>query len=360
MIKNPFSNRGLQFFGRAEELKKMNDALARGQNVVILAPWGVGKTKLFDQYCEAYKCEKKYEVIRCNLLETEDMTGFTDVLLNALASHTVENEVSIFKKVLGRFEPVISTDAFGTVSFTLQKASSSSREKARLDQIASYMVSSDKEYLLYIDEFQQVTRYPNNNAESVLHSFFSSIPKLVCVFSGSYNRIIREMFLTNNRPFYRSAFSLVLNPIGVKEYSDYVIDQFLKNRITIAADFVERVYSLMEGSSWFMQDLFSKVYSKAQRGDCISWDMIQRVLDTGIDDQDMRFREMMKGFNRYQKQMLIRLAHGTQPHVSPEQSNALSSLIEKEYISVMDGSYFFNDKYMLLWLRKTYPEASLK
>jgi len=52
-----------------------------------------------------------------------------------------------------------------------------------------------------IDEFQQITNYPEKNTEAFLRTHIQSSQNTVFIFCGSNQKLMHEMFNSAKRPF---------------------------------------------------------------------------------------------------------------------------------------------------------------
>lgn len=354
---NPFSING-DFIGRERELALLNDSIKRGQSVVLYAPLGEGKTTLFNKCCSKYKYSKNYVVMSCNLMATGNMNDFTTCLINSMKPFTTEMANKSFIGFLKSIKPQLSIDfdsMIGTPSYNI--AFCPEESETTLEQIKHYIESSSKQYILYIDEFQQIIHYPDNNAEALLQSFFSSVSNLVCVFSGSRNRMLKEMFITRMSSFYSKLTIIELSPIDCLDYAEFVVKQFKRNDVTIDEEIVEAVYNLLEGSTLYMQRLFSDLYSKVAPGDTITSEVIESELEAIVSENFSAYNFALMNYTARQKEYIVKLAHDIQP-TGKAYAKVQAYFIKNEKISYKNQRYYINDKFLRVWLRKQFPLIS--
>lgn len=351
--KNPFSYSSLEFIGREKELSLLNESINRGQSVVLYAPLGEGKTTLFNKCCSKYKYSKKYVIMRCDLMGTNNMSDFIECLIKSMQIHTTGTTLNTFISFLKSITPVISIDSStGTPVFNIEISPDAS--ETTLEKIKNYIKSSSKQYLLYIDEFQQIVHYPDNNAEALLQSFFSSLPNLVCVLSGSQNRIVKEILSTKMSSFYSSLTIIELSSIDCQEYTRFVVEQFKTNNVTVNNEIVESVYDLLEGSTLYMQRLFSNLYSKVDSGSAITSEIVDTEINDILSEKELTYKYDFIKCSPRQKEYLIKLAHGIQP-TGRAYARPQSKFINDEKVSCKDQKYYINDKFFRVWLRKRSP-----
>ena len=66
---------------------------------------------------------------------------------------------------------------------------------AAINPVYKYLEKVDKRCLVVIDEFQQITRYPEKNTEALLRTHIQKLSNVNFVFSGSRRRLIIERCL---------------------------------------------------------------------------------------------------------------------------------------------------------------------
>ena len=95
-----------------------------------------------------------------------------------------------------------------------------------LDEIFAYLEKADKPCIVAIDEFQQITKYPEKNIEALLKGRIQKLRTTHFIFAGSERRIMNEMFFSDKRPFFQSATLLQLEPISLDVYTEFAVRQF--------------------------------------------------------------------------------------------------------------------------------------
>ena len=95
---------------------------------------------------------------------------------------------------------------------------------------------------MVIDEFQQITKYPEKNIEAILRSYIQKLSNANFVFAGSQRTILEEMFLSSRRPFFQSAKLIQLEAIALPIYQAFVIKHFQEGEKKIMPEAIEKVY----------------------------------------------------------------------------------------------------------------------
>ena len=87
------------------------------------------------------------------------------------------------------YDPVQNTPTFDV------KLGDILRPEYTLGEICEYLEKVEKRCLVVIDEFQQITRYPEKNTEALLRTHIQKLSNVNFVFSGSRRRLIIERCL---------------------------------------------------------------------------------------------------------------------------------------------------------------------
>ena len=291
--------------------------------------------------------------MRCDLKGTGNMSDFIACLIKSMQTHTTGTTLNMFISLLKSITPVISIDRLtGTPTFKIEISPDAS--ETTLEKIKNYIKSSSKQYILYIDEFQEIVQYPDNNAEALLQSFFSSLPNLVCVISGSQNRLVKEILTTKMSSFYSNLTIIELSSIDCLEYTKFVVEQFNTNNVTVNNEIVESVYGLLEGSTFYMQLLFSNLYSKVDSGSVITFDIVDSEINDILSERELTYKYYFKKCSDRQREYLVKLAHDIQP-TGRAFARPQSKFIKEEKVSCKNQRYYINDKFFRVWLRTHFP-----
>ena len=96
-------------------------------------------------------------------------------------------------------DPVTALPTFGIAIGDIRNPNYS------LEEIFRTLESAGKRCIVAIDEFQQITNYPDKNMEALLRSYIQKLSNTQFIFAGSERHLLEEMFLDSARPFYNSA-----------------------------------------------------------------------------------------------------------------------------------------------------------
>ncbi len=370
-IINPFIVSGkipeAYFCDRKEESAELEKSLANQFNIVLTSPRRMGKTSLVDYVFDRLTNKNEYITVSVDILQTTTLREFTFALgtavFDAVASRSNKWRklfVSFLKSLSGSFgyDPIQNTPTFDVRLGDIQQPEYTLRE------IFQYLESVDKRCLIVIDEFQQITRYPEKNVEEILRTHIQKLSNANLVFSGSSRRLMEEMFFSAKRPFYQSAKPLRLEPINRDTYYDFACSHFQKAGKEISEEAFTHVYDAFCGVTFYVQRLMKDAYIETLSGQQCNVEMMIQLMENYIKENDYHLREQLSFITEAQKELLYAIhAEGQVQSItssafnkkhrlrspSSTQSAALK-LLEYDLITRKEKTYSISDPLLSLWL----------
>ena len=102
------------------------------------------------------------------------------------------------------------------------------QEQQSLQRIFEYLKLSQKRCYIAIDEFQQITKYPQRLMTRALLRSFQFVPNVYFIFAGSKQHMMSDMFVSPERPFYQGAQIVNIREIDENKYYDFANAIFVK------------------------------------------------------------------------------------------------------------------------------------
>lgn len=359
------------FCDRVEEAAQLEKSLRNQLNVVLTSARRMGKTSLVDFVFDKPEISKNYITVVVDILHT---TTFREFIM-ALGTAVFENVATRSKKLRKQFvtllkslsasfgyDPILNVPTFDIRLGDLQNP------EFTMGEIFSYLESVDKRCLVVIDEFQQITYYPENNVEALLRTHIQKLKNANFVFSGSKRRLMDEMFFSSKRPFYQSAKNLPLEPIDKGIYLDFAMSNFKNANKNITEKAFSHVYDTFWGVTFYIQRIMKDAFAETKADDTCDLNLVKNLIEDYIDENDSRLREQLSYISESQKELLyaihsegqvqsITSAEFNKKHrlrsPSSTQSAALK-LLEYDLITRKEKIYSLSDPLLKLWLdRKT-------
>lgn len=374
-IKNPFVTSGYvsaeYFCDRKKESTELMSAFFNERNMVIVSPRRMGKTGLIEHCFHRRDIEKEYYTFFVDIYAT----GSLRELVFTLGKHIFETLKPRGKKFVEQFFAIISSlrPAFKLDSITGEPAFDIGIGDIRqpllsLEEIFDYLEKADKRCIVAIDEFQQIAKFPEKNVEAILRTHIQRCKNTSFVFSGSQRHMMQNIFFSASRPFYQSASLLNLVPITLDAYGKFIHSHFLKADKRISDECIERIYNLLEGHTWYMQVLLNRLYEQLDSGEEMTIATANLILHATVESNSTVYQSMVSMLSERQKEMLFAIAkegkakeitsaefikkHGL--YSSSSVQSSAKQLLEKELITKEENVYQVYDRFLGLWLAKTY------
>lgn len=368
---NPFVVSGkiapAYFCDRVQESLALEKALANQLNVVLTSPRRMGKTSLVDFVFSKPSVADEYITISVDILHTTTFREFIFALGTAVFDRVATRSdklrklfVTLLKSLSASFgyDPIQNTPTFDV------RLGDISQPEYTLREIFEYLENVDTRCLVVIDEFQQITRYPEKNVEALLRMHIQKLANVNFVFSGSQRRLMEEIFFSAKRPFYQSAKALRLDAINRDVYQQFAIGHFLSANKQLTPDAFRLLYDTFRGVTFYVQRILKDAFADTVTGETCDTDNIRQLIDDYINESDSHLREQLAFITEAQKELLY--AIHKEGHVqsitstafnkkhrlrspSSTQSAALK-LLEYDLITRTEKVYSLSDPLLSLWL----------
>ena len=233
-----------------------------------------------------------------------------------------------------------------------------------LKSIFSHLNGLNKPVYLAIDEFQQITEYPETGTEAMLRSYIQHIHHVKFIFSGSKKHLMEEMFCAPNRPFYQSTQLMSLEPLHEEIYYAFARKFFEAKKGSLSQQVFHNIYQRFDGYTWYLQAILNRLYEQEKKveTDQQAADAILFHLNTMAPHYQM-LTSFLTG-NQFSLLKAIALEGTVQqplgndfikryelPSTSSVKS-ALAVLLDKDLIYQTPEGYIVYDRFLGLWLKR--------
>ena len=367
---NPFVLAGFVskelFCNREKELQWLHDQAINHRNVVIYSWRRMGKTALIQCFSRTYERPLQAELVYVDLMGVRNMPEAIKAIAQAIhqkygrSTHGISKALGTLLSRLGmsvNFDPVSGAPK---ISFGL---TSPLPPEHSLEALGGFLDSRKKRVILALDEFQQVTSFPEGNAEAAFRSWMQGYPNIRFIFSGSQRNLMRSIFSEQNRPFYKSTQMLDLSPIPLEAYREFIQKHFSKASKNINDRVVEEIYRWSRGQTYTVQLICNKAFAS---NESLTPETLQQVFSETIEQEKPVFYNYMKMLTATQWDVLRAIAI-SEPVASPHSrdfisrhglgapssvSTALNALIEKEMVIQEDDTFMLHDVILTRWFQQ--------
>ncbi|MDR2232273.1 MAG: ATP-binding protein [Tannerella sp.] len=354
------------FCDREAETEKIISALRNDRNISLISPRRFGKTGLIHHVFHRLK-EENNDVFcfYCDIFATQNLHEFVQFFgktvvgrMDSYAKKTIKSISGFFKT----FRPVFSLDSMTgapEISFDLRPEEA----ETGLQEIFNYLEKSDKPCYIAIDEFQQITEYPEKGIEALLRSYVQLSHNVNFIFSGSKKHLMDAMFSAANRPFYQSTQKINLREIPQDQYFAFAQHHFANNGKTLAQQLFETIYHLVSGHTWYIQMILNQLYSLTKK--TYSENDLNNIVNGVLEEENATYKTYCELLTKGQLRTLIAIAKERKTTIPAsldflKKHNlsavssvklATKSLIDKSLIFKDEtGNYAVYDRFFAIWL----------
>ena len=373
MISNPFIITGEipseYFCDRREESRQIIQMLTNGENICLMSPRRMGKSKLI-QYCYSQEpLRSNYYCFYIDIFHTTSLREFTYTfgrqVFNTLKSKS-QKATLWFVQALKSLSADFGFDpSTGMPTFSLSLGDVQNPEYT-LEEIFKALEKADKPCIVCFDEFQQIANYPEKNIEALLRGHIQHLGNANFIFSGSSRHLLTQMFHSYAHPFYNSTSTLTLGPIDLREYTAFATHWFNQFSKSIDSALIEQVYQLMESNTYYIQKTLHELFENTATNETCAIGQLPNIIDGMIEEQSLGYKQFLSLLPDRQKEVLFAIADagkaekimGTQfirryslPSASAVQS-AVRKLMETDYITFYEGYYSIPDVLFRMYLKR--------
>jgi uncharacterized protein len=367
MKQNPFIISGYvspeYFCDREEETARMLNAIENGRHLTLFSPRRMGKTGLIRHVFYKAGKKKAFTPVYLDIMATTSLTEFSEVFGKAVLTAIGKNE-ALMKKILRRLSALrlkLTIDHLtGEPALSLDVNNAREAEKS-LDTIFRYLADQPYKIAIAIDEFQQITNYPEKNLESILRTHLQTVNNVSMIFSGSRKHILTEMFSSPGRPFYNITEMMEITSIIPKTYLNFIKDKFRKGSISISEGALARITEVTGLHTFYVQYFCNRLYSQHNNIETVN---VDQTLVTILRENEPVYANYLDLLTTMQYRVLkaVALNDGIDNPTSKEfiskynlgaassVSQAIKSLADKEFIFYSGNRYHLNDVFLAQWI----------
>ena len=370
-LDNPFVFQGYEgpeyFCDRVEETENLISALKNGRNITLISPRKIGKTGLINHVFYQIKVENKDAIcIYVDIFSTKNLQEFVELLCKTVIEEALEREKSFANKVLDFFKglrPTISPDlmtGMPTVSVSVVPA----QAEYTLKSVFSHLNGLDKPVYMAIDEFQQITEYPETGTEALLRSYIQFIHHVNFIFSGSKKHLMEEMFCAPNRPFYQSTQLMDLEPLQEDVYYDFANKFFEAKKGSFSQQVFHDIYQRFDGYTWYLQAILNRLYEQGKKveTDKQAVDAIlfhvnalaphYQMLTSFLTDNQFSLLKAIARAELVEQPLSNEFIKRFELPSTSSVKSALSVLVDKDLVYQTNKGYIIYDRFLGLWLKR--------
>ena len=354
------------FCDRTEETEELISNLRNGRNTTLISPRRIGKTGLINNaFYHLSATDKEVICIYLDIFATKNLHDFVQLLGTAIVQHVLSTERQALKRLMEFFSswrPVLSADPYTgmpTASISIEPTQS----ETTLRTIFNYLNQSRQRVYIAIDEFQQITCYPESGTEALLRSYIQFTPNVNFIFSGSKLHLMTQMFNSPERPFYQSTSPMGLNPLHEEVYYDFARRFFEAKKGSLSSEVFHAIYQRFNGITQNIQQVLNRLYETEKQ--VVSEQQVNDAIHHIVSRGSMQYETLVQFLTDNQLSLLKAIAKADivrspqsseflQKYELPSPSSvktALTLLEDKDLVYHDANGYMVYDRFFNIWLK---------
>lgn len=249
---------GTDLVGREQEIQSMLTLLEQGQSIVLLGSRRMGKTSIMLELL--HRMHKK----GCYTLHTDIFTCPTAHILadkitsGILANRKLDAAFASMKQNMRylvrnvQFRQVVEDNEF-ILGFAEKKDDGMKLLNDSVDFLNSFPKKYDKNLVAGFDEFGDIDKYNGGSVSKMFRAKLQLQQNTQCIFSGSYESVMNELFLSRKSPFYRFARIIKIGPVPVDSFKTYFNAKLKEFDTAISAQALETLMNFTAGHPYYTQ-----------------------------------------------------------------------------------------------------------
>ena len=371
-MRNPFVTNGYAgaeyFCDRVNETSDLRNLLRNENNIALISPRRIGKTELINHILDCDEFRNDYHCFLIDIYASKSLNDLVNLIGKALLDTLRPKGKSVWEKFLSAVSSLrseISFDMNGLPSWSVGLGEITN-PAATLDEIFTYLQKADKPCIVAIDEFQQITKYPESIVEATLRTYVQKTTNTHFIFSGSQRHLMNGIFTSPSRPFYQSVTIINLQPLSLDKYTEFAIEKFEQNGKKLDQDVVPVLYKQFDGVTSYIHRVLNILYSRTDEGGRCNVGMINEAIDFIVRMSADSYESLLYQMPLKQRNLLLAIAsEGKASQIksgkfvkkhsllSPSSvSAALKGLLDKDFLTEEKGVYSLYDKFFVVWLEK--------
>lgn len=292
------------FCDREKESQIIINALENGLNTVLYSLRRMGKTSLIQHVFNQLPSD--YQLIYIDIYRTKNAGDFVNELANAMLR--IEKKVWYRRafEFLKSFRPIFTVNPMTGQMEAEIKWMTEEEGSKNIDVLFHFLETYPSKIILAIDEFQQITEYPESGFEAFLRSKIQFLNNVNFIFSGSNRRLITTMFNDYNRPFYQSASTLYLDKIPQATYAEFIQHVLQKTHKKMDDQLILEALYWTESYTWFTQNYFNRLWGKGVK--TITKELMNEVKQDIFNEKERDFIELRNLLPQNQMNLTIAIA----------------------------------------------------
>ena len=239
----------------------MASALQNGRNCTLFSIRKYGKTGTISHLFHQNSDKKSVYV---DLLSTQNIAQMANAIGKAMLPQIETQPQKLLRwvgSIFSGIKPAITFDSVTGQPSVEMGITTESLAFKTLEEIFNWLRQWDGELWLALDEFQQISQYPEKGTEAHLRSLIQFCPNVHVIFSGSQRNLLLRMFTDYGRPFYQSTDLLELKTLEKSEYLAFIWRHFEAGKRQFEHEIIADWMDRLRIHTYYVQLAMNKLYA---------------------------------------------------------------------------------------------------
>ena len=247
---------GHNLIGRGAELELIGRLLDQGQSVVLVAPRRYGKTSVLLEVMEQRRKLGDYTAF-IDLFSIPDLMHLSADITRSVMENKKINFTLYqlqhgiaelmrnlqFRQEIDQYEYILGFGQKNLDEWALLKDS--------LQLMESFAEKNKKKLIGFFDEFGDVKKLDGDRIVKLFRSELQTHQNTTCLFAGSYESVMNNIFVTRSAPFYRYARIIRLGRVDTVQFRNHLQGIFSGQDLQGGDDLAAQIVSFTQGHPYY-------------------------------------------------------------------------------------------------------------
>jgi len=302
------------FYNREDELLRIKQTLAGGNNITLYAPRRYGKSSLVNKALKELE-QEGFTTIYLDIMSVYSRDTFIKNYTRAIADKqkaSLENTIKKMAGLISGIVPSVAFDSTGMPSFSLSWIQGKDKEQTLIDVInlPEKLATDKSRWIIAFDEFQEITKLNGEKFEKMLRSAIQHHQNVSYLFLGSKTHILKDMFSNKNRAFYNAAAIMSIDTIEENKSVKYLITRFKRSDIKIDRDTAEYLLQTAGNIPYYIQYIAFEIWQNMILSDTdkITTKHVDQAVKRVLELKSDYYWELTNKHTSYRKKVLYALS----------------------------------------------------
>jgi predicted small metal-binding protein len=352
------------FFDRNKMKKQISNFISSKQDFMLKAPRRYGKTSLIKEVLK----NEQYIYLDIRKLSSVEKLPY-EIIEKAYEIHGISNFTQKVKNNVVKFLSNIKLNT--TIKFDIIEANAeyitSTQEKNICEELVHALQTVEnigkdtrKTLTIVFDEFQDITKFKceDNSILEVLRGTLQHFENTHCIFLGSIETIMTDIFENKKSPFFNYCRKFKLEPFDIEELYEELLITFENKNIFFEDNkqFKELLYKLQghpANTMVVMQNIYFIALEKNKKA------LEQNDINQAFENGYFEMLDLIEQYiieikdKKHHHDVLYKLANNEKQTLIPQALHQVkSSLLDMGYLQKIDkGNYKIVDNFLLHYLQ---------